>query len=290
MQPTKEKNSLLGPFLIMLCAISWSFSGVLGKGLMWNGFSKAGFRGILAALAFAFFRKSFKVKLSLSLILGSVGVALTSLLYMCAIQYTTSANAIVLQYSMPVYVILLNLFIFRQKPSRRDVITVFFVMLGVILCCVEGLRGGGMLGNALALLSGLTFSLVFFASRLPGADAMSYSYFGNVICIPLALVMFADPAVHFIPTDTVTWQMIALDFLKASSLGVSLFLGYFFFSLGVKRTGSVTSAVITNLEPVLNPVWVFVFMHQSPGVYGILGAAVVMITVTLHSCLPHRAR
>jgi len=290
MEAQSGKNKLFGPMMIALGGIAWSFSGVLGKGLLWNGFSKAGFRGILAAVAFGCLRKSFRVQFNKSLILGSLGVALTSLLYMCAVQYTTSANAIVLQYSMPVYVILLNFLVFRQKPVRRDVITILFVLTGVVLCCIEGLKGGGMLGNIIALLSGLSFALVFFASRLPGADAMSYSYFGNVISIPMALFMLFDPNVHFTPTETVTSARIFMDFLQAGALGVSLFLGYWFFSLGVKRTGAVTSAIISNLEPVLNPVWVFVFLKQSPGIYGILGALIVLVTVTLHSVLPRKTR
>lgn len=281
-----------GPLFVVLSAVAWSFSGVLSQGLMWNGFTKTGVRGIVASLIFAAFRKSFKVKITFGLVLGALGVALTSLLYMSATLYTSASNAIVLQYSMPAYVILLNLLVFHQKPRLRDIITVVFVMLGVVLCCMEGLRGDkdSMFGNLLGLLSGLTFALVFFASRLPGCDSISYSYFGNVLSIVMAVSLFFDPNVHFVPTETYTSSMIAMDFTKGILLGVSLGLGYLFFSLGIKRTSAVSAAIITNLEPVLNPVWVFVFMGVQPGIFGILGALIVLLTVTLHSIVPHRAK
>lgn len=289
----KEKwSALTAPLLVTLGAVAWSFSGVLSQGLMWNGFTKTGVRGIVASLIFAAFRKSFRVKITFGLVLGALGVALTSLLYMSATLYTSASNAIVLQYSMPAYVILLNFLVFRQRPARRDLVTVFFVMLGVVLCCMEGLRGDAdsMFGNFLGLLSGLTFALVFFASRLPGCDPISYSYLGNVLSIVLAVFMFFDPNVHLIPTETYTASMIAADFTKAILLGVSLGLGYLFFSIGIKRTSAVTAAIVTNLEPVLNPVWVFVILGVFPGVFGIVGALIVLVTVTLHSIVPHRAK
>lgn len=289
----KEKWAvIISPLFVALGAIAWSFSGVLSQGLMWNGFTKTGVRGIVASLIFALFRKSFKVKITFGLVLGALGVALTSLLYMTATLYTSASNAIVLQYSMPAYVILLNFLFFRQKPAKRDIVTVIFVMLGVVLCCLEGMKGaeGSFLGNALALLSGLTFAVVFFASRLPGCDPISYSYLGNVFSIVMAVSLFFDPNVHLTPTETYTASMIAMDFLKAILLGVSLGVGYLFFSLGIKRTSAVSAAIITNLEPVLNPVWVLVFMGIFPGVYGILGAAIVLVTVTMHSIVPRRTK
>lgn len=290
MEKTSKSAAWTGPVLVALSAVAWSFSGVLSQGLEWNGFTKTGVRGIVATLIFAAFRKSFKVKITPGLILGALGVALTSLLYMSATLYTSASNAIVLQYSMPAYVILLNLLVFKQKPAKSDIITVIFVMLGVTLCCLEGLSGGGMLGNALGLLSGLTFALVFFASRLPGCDAVSYSYLGNVFSIAMAVSLFFDPNVHFIADSAYSAQMIATDLIKGILLGVSLGLGYLFFSLGIKRTSPVTAAIITNLEPVLNPVWVFVFLGVWPGVFGILGALIVLATVTVHSIIHTRTK
>lgn len=287
-----KSSAWYGPLLVALGAAAWSFSGVLSQGLMWNGFTKTGVRGIVAALIFAAFRKTFKVKMTFGLVLGALGVALTSLLYMSATLYTSASNAIVLQYSMPAYVILLNFIVFKQKPLRRDIITVIFVMVGVTLCCLEGLSGAksSMFGNMLALLSGLTFALVFFASRLPGCDPISYSYLGNVFSIVMAAALFFDPNVHFVPTETYTSYMIAGDFAKAILLGVSLGIGYLFFSLGIRKTSAVSAAIITNLEPVLNPVWVFVFMGVFPGVFGIVGALIVLVTVTMHSIIPRRTK
>ncbi len=289
MEYAKGKNAWYGPLMILLSAVVWSFSGVISKGLQWNGFSKAGVRGIIAICIYAVARKSFKVKLSPSLIVGALGVALTSLFYMTAIMFTTSANAIVLQYSMPVYVILIMWAAFKQKPARRDVIAAAFVLLGVILCCVNDSGGSRkLIGDIIALASGLTFAIVYIASRFPGCDPMSYTYLGNVISAFMAISIFFDPNVHFTATDTVSWAMVAQEWIRILLLGLSLGFGYLFFAYGMRYTSPVTAAIISNMEPVLNPIWTFAVIGELPGVFGIIGAAIVLITATLHSCLPGR--
>ncbi|MBQ3080018.1 MAG: DMT family transporter [Clostridia bacterium] len=290
MEKSDKLRVWYGPLMILLSAVAWSFSGVLSKGLSWNGFSKAGVRGVIAVFIFACARRSFKVKLTPGHILGALGVSLTSLLYMTAIRFTTSANAIVLQYSMPVYVILLLFILYRRKPSVRDMIAVPFVLLGVILCCMKGESGGEgkLIGDILALISGLTFALVYVASRIPGSDPMSYSYLGNIFSAFMAVSIFFDPNVHFHAADTVTRAMVIEQWVRILLLGLSLSFGYLFLAYGIRHTPPVTAAIISNMEPVLNPVWTFLFIGEAPGILGIVGAGIVLITSTLHSCLPSR--
>ena len=100
----REKR--IGALQVALGAIFWSFAGVLGKWLPWNAFTINGLRSLVAVILLGLARKSFKVRLTRGTLLGAIGVMLTSVLYMAAIKLTTSANAIVLQYAAPAFVIL----------------------------------------------------------------------------------------------------------------------------------------------------------------------------------------
>ena len=143
----------LGALQVALAAISWSFAGVFSKSLPWNAWTVNGVRSLAAAAILAFARGTPKVKLTRGTLLGAAGVALTSILYMAATKLTTSANAIVLQYAMPVFVILFSWLFYGQKPGAKQIIIAVCTVVGVTLCSWEGLAGGNMLGDAIALMA-----------------------------------------------------------------------------------------------------------------------------------------
>ena len=128
------RQSHIGALQVALGATFWSFAGVLGKWLPWNALTINGIRSLVAVILLGIARRSFRVRLSRGTALGSLAVMLTSLLYMAAIKLTTSANAIVLQYAAPAFVIFFCWLFYGQKPSLRSVITAALIMLGVVLC------------------------------------------------------------------------------------------------------------------------------------------------------------
>ena len=109
----------IGAIQVFLAALCWSFSGVFSKWLPWSAFTIIGMRSITAVIALGISNKSFKVRLSKGNILGALGMCLTSVLLLAAMKLTTSANAIVLQYAMPVVVIGMCWVVYRQKPSAK---------------------------------------------------------------------------------------------------------------------------------------------------------------------------
>ncbi len=288
MKLNEKTTKLSGPLFVLASAVVWSFSGVLSKGLAWSGLSKAGLRGVIAIFIYAAFRRSFRVKLNLPLVVGALGVALTSVLYMTALSYTTSGNAIVLQYSMPIFVVFLSWLMFKQKPRARDLVATLCVLAGVIMCFAQGVNGGAIGGDLIALCSGLTYACVFLASRIPKNDPLSYTYLGNCFSALMAVYIFFDPAVHFAATPDIPASAVIADWVRILLMGLSLGFGYLLFAYGMRRTSPVTAAILSNAEPVLNPIWVFIFIGENPGVFGIIGAAVVLITVTVYSCIPNR--
>ena len=266
----------LGALQVALAAISWSFAGVFSKSLPWNALTVNGVRSLIAAALLAMARGTAKVRLTKGTLLGAAGVALTSILYMAATKLTTSANAIVLQYAMPVFVILFSWLFFGQRPSRKHVVIAALILAGVILCSWDGLRGGNPLGDGLAILSAVTFALVFFCARIPGANPKDYSYLGMIFCAPFALCGLFDKGMSLEPAH---W-------LIALGLGVCLAGGYFFISKSMSNVSPISAALLANLEPILNPIWVFIFVGEHPGALTIVGAAIVLVTATVYSLLP----
>ena len=269
-----------GVLLVTLAAAVWSFSGVLSKSVTWSGLSIAGARAIPAVLLMALMRGGFRVKLTGANLLGAFGCAGTSVIFIVANKLTTSANAIVLQYAMPAVVILLTWLVYRQKPRRLDVVTCALVLLGVILCSIQGMSGGHIAGDLLALFTAFTYALVFFCSRLPGVSSMDYNFMGLILCCPFALFALGDPGAAFTVSNV----------LGLLAMGVCLSLGYFLVSLGLKTVSPVSAALTSNIEPVLNPVWTFLFLGEFPGWLSIAGAVIVLSAVTVFSVLSERDR
>lgn len=267
---------LRGTLQVALAALSWSFAGVLCKWLPWNSLTINGFRSLFSALLLGLARGGFRVRLTRGTVLGALGVALTSLFFICATKLTSSANAIVLQYAMPAFVIAFLWIFFGQRPSKRNLLTAACVLCGVILCSWEGLTGSGSaLGDAMGILAAISFALVFFCSRLPDANTADYTYLGCAMGIPFALCAAGDPAFSLAPV-----QWLAMLGMAACLAG-----GYFFIGRGMANTSPVTAAILANLEPVLNPLWVFLFLGERPGVLTLAGMAVVLTAATIYSIL-----
>ena len=269
-------KSRLGALQVALAAISWSFAGALSKSLPWNSFTINGVRSLVAAVLLALARGGVKVRLTKGTLLGAAGTALTGMLYMAATKLTTSANAIVLQYAMPTFVILFSWLFYGVKPGAKQVVIAACIMAGVALCSWEGLSGGNVLGDGIAILSAVTFSLVFFCARMPGADPRDYSYLGMVFCAPFALCACFDPGVT---PNPVHW-------LTALALGLCLAGGYFFIAKSMSNVSPVSAAILANLEPILNPVWAFLLVGERPGLLTVIGASIVLVAATVYALLP----
>ena len=270
------KDTHIGALQVALGATFWSFAGVLGKWLPWNALTINGVRSLVAVILLGLARRSFKVRFSRGTVLGALAVMLTSMLYMAAIKLTTSANAIVLQYAAPAFVILFCWLFYGQRPSLRSIVTALLIMAGVVLCFADKMGGGRLVGNILALLSAVTFALVFFCARMPDTNPQDYSYLGLLLCVPSIVFGFFDPAMSAAPGE---W-------LAALGLGVCLAGGYYFVSAAMGKVSPIFAVLLSNLEPVLNPIWVALFLPklgEVPGGLALVGAAIVLITAAVYS-------
>jgi len=268
----KEGRSIL---LVVCAGVCWSFAGLLSKFAPWSALSLVGFRAVMAVLLLGWRRGSFRPIHSRGNWLGGLGVVSTAILFIYANKLTSAANAIVLQFAMPAVVIVMQAVLFHIKPSERDVAATVLVTAGILLCFCQGLGGGAFLGDMMALLSSATWAAVFLAAGMPNTDAMSYTYMGNLLGCGFIAVMPFDPGIA---------AGGILGWLAAIGMGLCLGVGYLCFGKGLSNGLSPTvAAIVSIVEPILNPAWVFLFLGENPGALALAGSVIVLATVTWHA-------
>jgi drug/metabolite transporter (DMT)-like permease len=264
-----------GSMYIFIAAVMWSFGGLAAKVLTWNAFSIACIRGLIAFIVILIYRGRTKISFSKSTILSAISLTLTTTLFMLANKLTTSANAIVLQYSAPVFILIFSVIFEKIKPSYKDLVAVAFTLFGISLFFIDRLQTGNWFGDFIGVLSGVSFAGVFFANKLPNANPMDASLLGNLFSIFLVPFLFFDQ--NFLTFSPMNWSVILL--MGTFQLGIP----YILFSLGIKKTKAVKSSIIATIEPILNPIWVFLFIGELPGILSLIGGSIVLLTIAIYN-------
>ena len=272
----RKKIHLTAIWWILIAVVLWSAQGVLGKANSWSPISLTAVRAIFAALVLGIYRKSFKPAKGKVNWLAAVFVAMTGVLFLLANNLTTAANAIVIQYVMPVFVIILSALFWHKKVSGIDVLCSIIMLAGVALCFVSGLSGGAFWGNVFALISALTYAMMYLSARLEGSDVLSYTYQGSLLCLLLLC---------YIPFDS-AFVLDLPNVLSAASMGLCVGLGYICFAKGFSLDiDPVKASVVSYVEPVLNPIWVMLFIGEKVTVWSAAGTVLVLATAIYYSVI-----
>jgi drug/metabolite transporter (DMT)-like permease len=276
--------------LILASAIIWSTGGVLIKLLDWASASIIGIRALIAGITLlCYVRASDPCSASEFLrrfankytFLSGASIAFTSICFVSATKLTTAANAIVLQYTSPIYVAIINFLLFKQKPRKLDYIVGAAIFCGIAFFFWTELSVSGMLGNILALAAGLSFSFVFFINKLPGARPAYGMIFGQLATLIATLPFIGAQSL----SGGISWLYIAL--LGIFQIGA----GYALFSEGIKTCNPLQASLISMAEPLLNPVWVALLTSETPSLAAAAGAALVIGAIAfyiLHPATPAR--
>jgi len=264
---------------LVVCAILWSTSGVLVKVIDWQPPAILAGRALFTSLLFLAYLRRLPTRLTRWKVMAAVAAFLTQFLFVTSTKLTTAANAIFLQYTAPIYVVLLGFWLLREKPTRTDWISMFIVFLGLLLFFGDKLSTSGFYGNLLAVLSGITSAVmvVSFRAQKDGIPAES------VLIVSLFTAVFGFP---FILRETWTltnWLIIA--FLGLFQIGLAFIL----FTQAIKHIPALEANLIGTLEPVLNPIWVFLFLGESMGSFAFMGALVVLAGVIFNAVGSARA-
>lgn len=266
-----QKQQRTGVFCVFIAAVLYSIGGLCIKLIPWNGMSINGGRTFVALFVIGGYLilTKHKLRFNPSILLGALCVCGTNILFSLANKMTTAANTIVLQFTAPIFVLLLSMIFWKKKPRLLDAVTCLLVLGGVVCFFIDSLSMGGMAGNVLALLSGLTYAGVFLLNDFPNSDPISSVFWGDVISMVTGLPFLLQETV-FTPT-----AIISLIILGAFQVG----LAYTLMCIGLKTTPAVTASLISGIEPILNPVLVAVFYGEPMGSMALVGAVIVILSV-----------
>lgn len=267
-----------GMLLMALCACMWSIGGIFIKLVSWSPFLIAGGRSLLSAAVVAIFMYITKTKLNVCKYSIGAGFSLMGVLicFVAANKLTTAANAIILQYTAPIFILIISILFLHQKVHKKEAIIVGITTIGIIFFFFDQLSPGNILGNLLAILAGLMLGIMFTLVGIGGGQddsiRLSGILFGHILTalvgIPIGLPM----------TDS----FAASEFLCIIILGiVQLGIPYVLYALASRDCSPLACSLIGMLEPLLNPVWVFIFDGEAPGFYALIGGAIVVAAVTI---------
>jgi drug/metabolite transporter (DMT)-like permease len=283
---------LAGYGAIFLCALLWSTCGLFIRLLDWHPIVIAGSRSMIAAMFLLALRCFFGKKNDIKeppqdlhkekpgfLTLAACGLcyAAAMILFVIANKLTTAANAILLQYTAPVWTAIMGWFFLRERLRWENWLALVMVSLGILLVFSSGLAAGAFFGDMLAFISGITFagnSIVLRAhkDRNP-ADILIFSH---IICF-----IFSIPFFFLYPPSLTVNNLLCIWFMGIFQLGLASAL----FAYGIKRVTAVQAMITATIEPVLNPVWVLLAIGEQPAFSAIAGGAVILLAVLSSSTI-----
>lgn len=272
-----NKTSIKGTIFVLLSAICFSLGGVLIKSIPWSSVTIQGIRSIFSSLVIGSFMliRHQRFVVNKTVLLGAVFNTVMAFTFVAAMKMTTAANAIVLQFTEPIFVILLLWVLYKKKPGKDALLACVVVFSGILCFFFESLSAGGMVGNMLAIFSGLTYALVMLMKGFKGSDFESSLLISNAISMIIgipALLKETDYSVEI-------WGFMIL-------LGVFQFgFSYVFLSKGLDYVSPVTASLTSAIEPILNPLLVAAFCGETIGALGIVGAVLVVGASTTYNVL-----
>ncbi len=288
-------NKLNGVISLALCGLFWSTAGIFIKKVNASSFTIAGLRSLIAFATFIIYYRRFpsftakdadgKVSSSstLYLWLGGIAYSATMILFCAANKMTTSANAVLLQYSYPIYVVLFGPVILGEKNRASDYLTVVGVLAGVLLFFYSDLDAGKFLGNILAALSGVCFAFttIFMRKQRSAGSASSFMLahlITAVVCIPFYFTQGIEPG---------DWMSMVFIFALGT---VQMAAANIFFARGIGSVTALGASIITMIEPLMNPVWVMVFAGEVPGLLSIAGGTIILGCIILREFIGSRGK
>lgn len=271
-------STKLSPLVyVVAAALLWSTGGLFIKWTTLSGLELSFFRSFFALFTVAFFTRREGFGINLVSAAGALLYAVLLILFVLATKETTAANAIFLQYTAPVYLLLFEPLFYKEKFRFRDLITVLVCIGGMALFFVGQLRPQDVKGNILALASGFCFALYFLLLRHPRArkvNRASSVIYGNLLAV-LLTAPWGLAAIKSINSH----DMLSVIYLGVVQIGVA----YTLFTIAMARgVRSLDAGIMGYIEPVLNPVWVFLVLGERPSQWALIGGLIIILAVVIH--------
>ncbi len=317
---SESRISAINPvYFVLIAVLLWSTGGLFIKLTTLDAYQVTFFRSLFAGLTVLLLTRKSGLRISFFGLIVSVIYATLLFLFVWATKQTTAANAIFLQYTAPVYILILAPFVIGEKFQIRDLFTVVFCIGGMSLFFVGNLSIGDYQGNLAALGSGVFLGLYIMLLKHPkitgvGSSDASPSYRGEEAASSANREVPSPPATrHATPLNpvitviygnfllalvTVPSGIAAVPVMTSLDLSAVAFLGifqigisYILFIKGVSGgTRPLDASIIGFIEPLLNPVWVFLFIGERPSQWALLGGGIIIATVVAHTVVQYRRK
>ncbi len=272
--------------LLALCGLFWSTGGLLIKMVDWHPLAIWSARSaICAAMLYAYRRPSFR-GISRGEWAAACALAATTGLFIVANKLTTAANAILIQYSAPVWIALFGTWFLGERATRLDWLVIVTVLAGITLFFFEHLTLDHVAGNLVALGAGVAFAFSAMTLRKVAishtvavpVDPMRPLILGNL----LGAVIGAPFMLMSEPPDATGWAaLLALGLVQQGA-------AYVCYAWAIRHATALEAMLIPVIEPILSPLWVALAYGERPGPWALAGGIIVVGAVTLRAALGRR--
>ena len=263
MKPTTSANMIL-----IIAALMWSIGGLFIKLVDLSPIAITATRSIAAALVFLIYLKKPRWHWNRYFITGVLSYAAMMLLYVFSIRLTTAANAIFLEFTAPIYVVVLGYFILNERITIFDILSMIVIFFGMTLFFIDELSFYGFWGNIMAAMAGVCLGIVTVIIRKEKESAFQIVLMGNIVtaivCIPFMFTGIQET----VPTD---WLIIF-------TLGIiQLGIPYILYTKALRHVQALDAILVSMIEPILNPFWVYIFIGEKMGEWALLGGFLVLL-------------
>ena len=268
------KKEHIGILQMIGCAVLWSIAGIFLKLLPWHGLAACSLRSLIAGITIGVYMAIKHIPFSLNrgtLITG----LLTGCIYICFVmanKMTTAANAIVLQFTAPVFIVLFSAVLYKKKIRREDLAVVLVVLAGIALFFFDQLGPSTAAGNCVAILAGMFMAGMFMGvERLQPEERFSAILIGQTFAflVGLPAVILTKPVMN---ATTISSILI----LGVFQLGLS----YVLYVKASETCPALACCLLSAAEPLLNPIWVMIFDGEKPGFFALIGGIIVITAIT----------
>ncbi len=261
---------------LVTAALLWSTGGLFIKSVDWTPLGIAGVRSAIAAIALWGFARRFRFTWTKVQFAGAIAYCLVVVLFVLANKLTTAANAILLQYTAPIYVAIFAQRFLEEKVTGLDWFCIVFALFGMGLFFLDELTVSHFWGNIVAILSGVSFAwMTLLLRKQKSGSPLESIFLGNCLaalaCLPFVLVE--------LPPSKAWGGLVVMGVAQ-------LALPYFFFSKAIKHVTAIEAIMIPFLEPILNPIWVIIFVGEKPGKMALIGGGIILTSVFIRALGP----
>lgn len=269
-----------GTLYVLISMVLFSTGGLFIKLINANAYSITFGRALIAGLVFLPFIQWKKIRISKYYISLVLAYCYLCIIFVLTTKITTAANAIILQCTAPLWLYLFYV-IRGKKITGRDLIPRLFILLGIIVI-LRASAGGNIWGDLLALTNGIAYAAVQYLldKDYPISDMSIVGLNNLFMCFIIVVLMPLN--LDFSGLSLYGW--LGLIFLGVFQTGIA----YLFFSKGVRLISPMKASIVSLLEPILNPIFVFFFVGELPSQLALIGFGIILFGIIL-TMIPNKA-